>query len=60
MAGICKFCGFSGTNDMMEKHASECPVMFSEEDIDCSNGDIEVPQKSIRLALDQNVELFED
>lgn len=25
MAGTCKYCGFSGTNDQMERHASECP-----------------------------------
>ena len=30
MAGTCKFCGFSGTQEAIEQHASECPVLFEE------------------------------
>jgi hypothetical protein len=30
MAGICKYCGFSGTNDEMADHAGECPVMLQD------------------------------
>lgn len=30
MAGTCKFCGFSGTQEAIEQHASECPVLFNE------------------------------
>lgn len=30
MAGICKFCGFSGTNDAMMQHAGECPIGMDE------------------------------
>ena len=27
MAGICKWCGFSGTNDAMTQHAGECSML---------------------------------
>lgn len=30
MVGVCKYCGFSGTNDEMADHASECPVMLQD------------------------------
>lgn len=30
MCGICKYCGFSGTNDEMADHAGECPVMTAD------------------------------
>jgi len=31
MAGICKWCGFSGTNDAMMQHAGECPMLDFED-----------------------------
>jgi hypothetical protein len=35
MAGICRYCGFSGTNDAMENHAGEmCQGDFQPDDID--------------------------
>ena|GEM_PF-6318438 len=27
MAGKCKFCGFVGTNDEIEEHAGNCPIL---------------------------------
>ncbi len=29
MAGTCIYCGFSGTQDEIEEHAGNCPIMFS-------------------------------
>lgn len=30
MAGICKYCGFAGTQDEMVEHAGSCPVMLED------------------------------
>lgn len=30
MVGRCKYCDFIGTNDEMEEHARECPVMLED------------------------------
>jgi hypothetical protein len=30
MAGTCKYCGFSGTNEALEDHAGECPFYTGE------------------------------
>ena len=30
MSGTCKYCGFSGTQEQIEEHAGDCPVMTND------------------------------
>lgn len=53
MAGTCQYCGFAGTNDAMEKHAGECPVMLKDNQPDDLDVYIFVgkPIESIRTTI---------
>jgi len=54
MSGTCIYCGFSGTNDMMENHAGNCPVWLSEGKLIYKNGKVMMEQR-IRPLSDQNI-----
>jgi len=62
MAGTCRYCGYSGTNEMMMEHAGSCPVMnfdYSPEDTESKLGEIKMQLGTIDQ-LFMGREIFEN
>lgn len=55
MAGKCKYCGFVGTNDEMEKHAGEmCQGDFQPDDIEQNLNSLQLLQSKIAELVNEH------